>query len=132
MDPRLRVAEWVDGGPAIGSTAFVALDVNFSHEWLSRAVGDQLGTVRLIGLVPARRVAYLVKSDRGEAFLLARFEDQSVGCSVRITGWMMPSRPRVRRGLQLVRPLIVALTTRSLRRALVRASTFLRNDQVGY
>lgn len=130
MDPRLCVAEWLDGGPGVGNTAFVKLDVRFSHEWVSRAVGDQRGTVRLVDLVPARRVAYLVASNQGDAFLLATFEDQDVGCSVRITGWIMPSRPRIRSGLRLLRPLVVRLTTRSLRRALIRASMFLRNDEV--
>jgi hypothetical protein len=125
MDARIRTAEWLDGDAAAGGTAFVALSVTFAHEWVHRAVGRQQATVRLGRLESARGVEYLARSDQGEAFLLATFADQKAGCSVRITGWMVPRRPPIRRGLRLLRPLVARLTTRSIRRALVRAEVFL-------
>jgi hypothetical protein len=127
MDPRLRIAEWLDGGPAVGGTAFVALSVTLAHEWVHRAVGRQQATVRLVRLESGRGVEYLAQSDQGEAFLLATFADQKAGCSVRVTGWMVPRRPRIRRGLRLLRPLVVRLTTQSVRRTLVRAEIFLQD-----
>lgn len=131
MDPRVRAAEWIYGGPAVGSIAFVSISVTFAHDWVHRAVGRQQATVRLVRLEPARRVAYLAQNDHGEAFLLATFEDRNPGCSVQITGWMAPRRRRTRRGLRLLSPLAVVLTTRSLRRTFVRASIFLQDDRSG-
>jgi hypothetical protein len=131
MDRRVLTAEWVDRGPAVGGVALVAVSVTFSHAWVHRAIGSQQANVRLIQLEPARRVGYVAESSRGEAFLLMTFKDVESGCEVQMSGWIAARDRRTRRALRLLQPVAVSLATRSLRRTLVRASLFLREDQAG-
>jgi hypothetical protein len=130
MDPRLCAAGWGDDGAQTGSTARITFDVAFSHAWVAHAIGEQRGVVRVIELIPARQVTYLIESGRGVAGLQACFDDGQAGCTVGISGWVLPHRARTRAGLRLLRPVIVRLIDRSLNRTIARASAFLSTPEM--
>lgn len=128
MDPRLKEARWLDDGPPAPAVAHVAADVRLSHEWMTRAVGEQRGIVRLLAYDPGSELVYLCENLHGAALVHARFEEAVAGCEVQVSGWIMPRRPAIRQGMRMLRPLVLVLSERALRRTLGRACAYLAVD----
>lgn len=128
VDPRLREANWSNHGPAIGALATVRTDIAFAQPWVQRMIGEQTGTVRLLELVPNKRIACLCEHDRGLAYLRVSFEGSKEHCTLHFSGWIRARQAQAHNMMRLLSPLIVLLIEHCIQRSADRACGYLRRQ----
>jgi hypothetical protein len=123
-EPRLRSADWIDGGPAgVGATAEVVGDIPFSLPLFEALIGQPRGIARLEELDPGSSLAYSLETPRARGYLRADFTEDRGGTLVDVRGWICPRSRAGRRSLRPLAQMLSPVVSGMVGRAVVRAAS---------
>lgn len=123
VEPRLRSAEWIDGGPAaVGADAEVVGDIPFSFPLFEALIGQPRGVARLEELDLGSSLAYSLETPRARGYLRAEFAEDRGETVVEVRGWICPRSRAGRRSVGPLAPMLNPVVSGMVGRAVVRAA----------
>ncbi|MCA1690608.1 MAG: hypothetical protein LC720_09365, partial [Actinobacteria bacterium] len=122
-EPRLRAADWIDGGPAaVGAAAEVVGDIPFALPVFEALIGQPRGVARLEELDPGTGLAYSLETPRARGYLRADFAEDRGETVVEVRGWICPRSRAGRRSLRPLAPMLNPVVSGMVGRAVARAA----------